>query len=54
VILKIIFINVSAADWRLLALVDDRNALSGVVWPAKFILATADGFGTLAIMRESG
>jgi hypothetical protein len=54
VILEIIFINVSAVDRRLLALVGVRNRLIGIVWPATFILATADGLGTLGIMRESG
>ena len=48
-------VNLSAADReRLLALVADRNTPSKVVWRAKIILATADGLGTMAIMRETG
>jgi transposase len=47
--------DVSAADRRRLEqLVSDRNTLAKVVWRAKIILATADGLGTMAIMRASG
>lgn len=47
--------EVSAADReRLLALVADRNTPAKVVWRSKIILATADGLGTMAIMRETG
>jgi len=47
--------DVSAADrTRLLKLISDRNTQAKVVWRAKIILATADGLGTMAIMRETG
>ena len=47
--------DVGVADReRLLALVADRNTPAKVVWRAKIILATADGLGTMAIMRETG
>ena len=39
---------------RLERLVVDRNTPSKVVWRAKIILATADGLGTIAIMRRAG
>ena len=39
---------------RLLAIAADRNTPAKVVWRAKIILATADGLGTMAIMRETG
>jgi len=39
---------------RLEALMSDRNTPSKVVWRAKIVLATADGFGTVEIMRRSG
>jgi transposase len=46
---------VSAADRkRLLALIADRNTPAKVVWRSKIILATADGLGTMAIMRKTG
>jgi hypothetical protein len=45
--------DVSAADRsRLRLLVSDRNTPAKVVWRAKIILATADGLGTMAIMRD--
>jgi transposase len=47
--------EVSAADRnRLQQLVSDRNVPAKVVWRAKIILATADGLGTMAIMRATG
>ena len=47
--------DVSAADRRrLLALVADRNIPAKVVWRCKIILASADGLGTMAIMRATG
>ena len=39
---------------RLEGLVADRNQPSKVVWRAKIVLATADGLGTMAIMRATG
>ena len=32
----------------------DRNTRSKVVWRAGIVLATADGFGTVAVMRRTG
>jgi transposase len=50
-----IFIQVSPADkGRLERLLADRNTPSKVVWRAKIVLATADGLGTMAIMRRTG
>src|SRR5680860_441053 len=47
--------KVNGADLkRLLAIAADRNTPAKVVWRAKIILATADGLGTVAIMRETG
>jgi transposase len=47
--------DVSPSDrQRLLALVSDRNTPAKVVWRAEIILATADGLGTMAIMRTTG
>jgi transposase len=47
--------DVSSADRkRLLAIAADRNTPAKVVWRAKIILATANGLGTMAIMRETG
>jgi len=47
--------DVSAADrTRLRLLVSDRNTPAKVVWRAKIILASADGLGTMAIMRATG
>jgi transposase len=47
--------DVSSADRkRLLAIAADRNTPAKVVWRTKIILATADGLGTMAIMRETG
>src|SRR6516225_7060628 len=39
---------------RLERLVSDRNTRSKVVWRAGIVLATADGFGTVAVMRRTG
>ena len=39
---------------RLRAIVDDRNSAQKHVWRAKIVLATADGLGTLEIMRTAG
>lgn len=52
---KNISVDVSGADRIWLAqIVADRNQPSKVVWRAKIILATADGLGTMAIMRATG
>ena len=46
--------DVSVVDrQRLELLVSDRNTPAKVVWRAKIILATADGLGTMAIMRAT-
>ena len=39
---------------RLKAIVDDRNSLQKHVWRARIVLGTADGLGTMAIMRTAG
>jgi transposase len=50
-----IVVNVTRADRRRLeAIVSDRCAPQKHVWRAKIILATADGCGTVEIMRRSG
>src|SRR6478735_2877645 len=50
-----IFIQVSASDRaQLEGLIADRNTPSKIVWRAKIVLATADGLGTMAIMRRTG
>lgn len=47
--------EVSGADRkRLLAIAADGNTPAKVVWRARIILATADGLGTMAIVRETG
>jgi hypothetical protein len=52
---KGIEIDVSAADRaRLEAIVADRNSPQKHVWRARIILASADGCGTAAIMRQAG
>jgi DDE superfamily endonuclease/Winged helix-turn helix len=52
---KGIEIDVSAADRaRLEAIVADRNSPQKHVWRAQIVLATADGCGTAAIMRQAG
>ena len=50
-----IIVNVTRADRRRLeAIVADRSAPQKHVWRANIILATADGCGTVEIMRRSG
>ena len=39
---------------RLTALVRDRNAPQKHVWRAKIVLLSADGVGTVEIMRQTG
>src|SRR5882757_8061824 len=39
---------------RLQAIVDDRNSLQKHVWRARIVLGTADGLGTVEIMRTAG
>jgi transposase len=39
---------------RLEAIIADRNSKSKAVWRARIVLATADGYGTNAIMRLTG
>jgi transposase len=39
---------------RLLAIVDDRNSPQKHVWRARIVLATAEGLGTMEIMRSAG
>ena len=39
---------------RLERLVADRNAPRKVVWRAQIVLATAEGLGTMAVMRRTG
>ena len=52
---KGIEIEVSAADRaRLEAVVADRNRPQKHVWRARIILATAEGLGTMEIMRRAG
>ena len=47
--------NVSPADrHRLAALVSDRNAPQKHVWRAEIVLLSADGVGTVEIMRRTG
>jgi hypothetical protein len=48
-------IQLSQADRRQLeAVVADRNSPQKHVWRAKIVLLTADGYGTAAIMRDTG
>ena len=50
-----ITVDVSATDRaRLEAVVVDRNSPQKHVWRARIILATAEGLGTVAIMRRTG
>jgi len=50
-----IFIAVSLSDrGRLEALVKDRNAAQKHAWRAAIVLLTADGLGTVEIMRRTG
>src|SRR5882757_11083877 len=39
---------------RLQAIIDDRNSLQKHVWRARIGLETADGLGTVEIMRTAG
>jgi transposase len=48
-------LSITAADLdRLRGLVKDRNAPQKHVWRAQIVLLTAEGLGTIAIMRETG
>ena len=38
---------------RLRAIIDDRNSPQKHVWRAQIVLATADGLGTVEIMRTA-
>ena len=50
-----ISLDVSPADRRRLqALVRDRNTAQKHVWRAEIVLLSADGLGTVAIMRRTG
>ena len=50
-----ISLDVSPADRRRLeALVGDRNTAQKHVWRAEIVLLSADGLGTVAIMRRTG
>ncbi len=50
-----ISITVSPSDrQRLEAIIRDRTAAQKHVWRARVVLLTAEGFGTNAIMRETG
>jgi hypothetical protein len=50
-----IIVRLTAADRdRLQAVVADRNSPQKYVWRAKIVLATADGLGTMAVMRAAG
>ena len=50
-----ISVDVSPADRRRLqALVRDRNTAQKHVWRAEIVLLSADGLGTVAIMRRTG
>ena len=52
---KGIIVEVSAADRaRLEAVVADRNSPQKHVWRARIVLLTADGHGTVEIMRRAG
>src|SRR5438309_847046 len=50
-----ITVDVSAADRaRLEAIVAERNSPQKQVWRARIVLLSADGFGTVEIMRRTG
>src|SRR5215510_13360910 len=50
-----IVVDVKAADRRrLAAIVADRNSPQKHVWRARIVLLTADGLGTVEIMRRTG
>lgn len=50
-----VIVEVSAADRsRLEAVVADRNSPQKHVWRSRIVLLTADGIGTVEIMRQTG
>ena len=50
-----IFITLKPADRRRLeAIVADRNTPQKQVWRAEIVLLSADGVGTVEIMRQTG
>src|SRR6187455_3889198 len=50
-----IFLTVTAADrCRLAVIAGDRNSPQKHVWRAEIVLLTADGLGTVEIMRRTG
>jgi transposase len=50
-----ITVQVSEGDRvRLAAIIADRNSPQKHVWRARIVLMTADGIGTIAIMRQTG
>lgn len=50
-----IIVEVNAADRAWLeAIIADRNSPQKHVWSAAIVLATADGLGTHAVMRQTG
>lgn len=50
-----IIVEVNAADRsRLEAVVADRNSPQKHVWRSRIVLLTADGVGTVEIMRRTG
>jgi hypothetical protein len=50
-----IVVNVTPEDrHRLEAIVADRSSAQKHAWRAQIILATADGCGTVEVMRRSG
>ena len=50
-----IFLTVTAADrCRLAVIAGDRNSPQKHVWRAEIVLLTADGIGTVEIMRRTG
>src|SRR5580704_17040745 len=52
---KDVFVNANAADRaRLEAVVANRNSPQKHVWRARIVLLTADGVGTVEIMRRTG
>jgi hypothetical protein len=52
---KDVVVGASAADRaRLGAVVSDRNSPQKHVWRARIVLLTADGLGTVEIMRRTG
>jgi hypothetical protein len=52
---KDVVVDVNAADRaRLEAIVADRNSPQKHVWRARIVVLTADGLGTIEIMRRTG